>query len=47
MIMAWRYREGWLNFVFCDDGREREMGDEDGHIMEDTSGYEKSEVQLA
>jgi len=19
MIMAWRYREGWLNIVFCDD----------------------------
>jgi len=21
MIMAWREREGWLEFVFCDDGR--------------------------
>jgi len=20
MIMSWRDREGWLNFVFCDDG---------------------------
>jgi len=37
MIMAWRDREGLLNFVFCDDGREREMGDEDGNNMDDTS----------
>jgi hypothetical protein len=33
--------------VFCDDGREREMGDEDGNDMQDTSGYEKSGVGLA
>jgi len=33
--------------VFCDDGREREMVDEDGNDMEDTSGYEKSGVRLA
>jgi len=47
MIMAWRDREGWLNYVFCDDGREREMGDEDGNDMEDMSGYEKSGVRPA
>jgi len=45
--MAWTDREGWLNFVFCDDGKEREMGDEDGNDTEDTSGYEKSGVWLA
>jgi hypothetical protein len=33
--------------VFYDDGREREMGDEDGNDMEDTSGYEKCGVRLA
>jgi hypothetical protein len=33
--------------VFCDDGRESEMGDEGGNDMEDTSGYEKSGVRLA
>jgi len=27
--------------------RKRDMGDEDGNDMEDTSGYEKSEVRLA
>jgi len=27
--------------------RKREMGDEDENYMEDTSGYEKSGVQLA
>jgi len=47
MIMAWRDREGCLNFVFCDDGTEREMGDENGNDMEDTSGYEISGVRLA
>jgi len=47
MIMAWRDREGQLNFVFCNDGREKERGDEDGNDMEDTSGYEKSGVRLA
>jgi hypothetical protein len=41
MIMAWRDREGSLNIVFCDDGREREMGDEGGNDTEDTSGCEK------
>ena len=30
--------EGRFNFVFCDDYRERQMGDEDGNNMEDTSG---------
>jgi hypothetical protein len=33
--------------VFCDDGREREMGDEEGNEVEDTSGYEKTVVRLA
>jgi len=33
--------------VFCDDGREREMGDEDGNDIEDTSGDENSGVRLA
>jgi hypothetical protein len=33
--------------VFCDDGQEREMGDEDGNDMEDTSRYEKSGLRLA
>jgi len=47
MIMALRDREGWRNFVFCDDGRERQKGDEDGNDMEDSSGYEKSGVRLA
>jgi len=47
MIRAWRDREGGLNFLFCDDGREREMGDEDGNDMEDTRRYEKSWVRLA
>jgi len=32
--------------VCCDGGREKEKGDEDGNDMEDTSGYEKSGVQL-
>jgi hypothetical protein len=49
--MAWRDREGWLNFVFCDDGRvvdEKERdGDEDENDVEDKSGYEKSGVRLA
>jgi len=51
MIMAWRDREGWLHFVFCDDGRvvdEKERDeDEDENDMENTSGYEKSRVRLA
>ena len=33
--------------MFCDDGREREMGDEDLNDMDDTSGYEKSGIRLA
>jgi len=45
--MAWRDREGWLNSVFCEVGREGEMRDEDGNDLEDTSGYEKSGVRLA
>jgi hypothetical protein len=33
--------------MFCNDGGEREMGDEDENDMEDTSGYGKSGVRLA
>jgi len=33
--------------VFWDDGRESEMGDEDGNDMEDMRGYEKLVVPLA
>jgi len=47
MIITWIDREGWLNFVFCDDGREREIGDKDGNDTEDMSGYEESRVGLA
>jgi len=42
MIMTWRDREGWLNFVFCNDGRvvdekERDMG----WRWERCGGYER------
>jgi hypothetical protein len=44
MIIAWRDREGRLNFVFCDDGTvvyEKESdGDEDENDVEDMSGYD-------
>jgi hypothetical protein len=30
MIMMWRYREGWTNFVFCDDGRVVDEEERDG-----------------
>jgi hypothetical protein len=33
--------------VFCDNGREREMGEEKGNNREDMSGYEMSGVRLA
>jgi hypothetical protein len=46
MIMAWRDREGRLKVVFYDDGREREMRDEDGNDTEDTSDNEMSGVGL-
>jgi len=39
-----------LTLYSCNDGRvvdEKEMGDEDENDMEDTSGPEKSGVQLA
>ena len=36
--MAWRDREGWLNVMFCDGGREREIRDEDGNKY---GGYEQ------
>jgi hypothetical protein len=38
MIIPCRDREERLKFVFCNDGTEREMGDEDGKDMEDASG---------
>jgi len=47
MIMAWRDSEGRLKFVFYIDGRETEMGDEDGNNVEEPSGYEISGVWLA
>ena len=37
-IREWRDSEGGLNFVFCDDGREREMGDQDGN---QDGGYDR------
>ena len=42
MIMAWRDREGWPNFVFCDDGRvvmEKER--DGGWKWEQCGGYER------
>jgi len=42
MIMTWRDREGWLNFVFCDDGRvvdEKERNR--GWKWERCAGYER------
>jgi len=49
--MAWRDREGWLNFVFCDDRSvedEKEGdGDDDENDVEDTSGYEKLGLRVA
>jgi len=45
--MAWRDGEGWIKFLFSDDGREREMGMKMGTNMNDMSRYEKSGVQLA
>jgi len=51
MMMAWRDREGWLDFVFCDDGRVEDEkardGDGDENDVEDMSGYKKSRVRLA
>ena len=45
MIMAWRDQEGWLKFMFCDDGKvvdEKERhGDEVENDVEHTSGYAK------
>jgi len=32
--------------VFCDDGREGEVGDDDGNDLDITSGYEKSGYDL-
>jgi len=33
VIIAWRDRWGWLNFVFLGDGRERERWEEMGEIV--------------
>jgi hypothetical protein len=30
MIMAWRDREGYHNFVFCEDGRVVDENERDG-----------------
>jgi hypothetical protein len=50
MIMPWGDREGWLKFVFCDDGRVVDDRERDGgwrcEHVEDTSGYVKSGVRL-
>jgi hypothetical protein len=47
MIMAWRDRMGWLNFGICDHGEERQMGDDNGTDMEDTTRYDMSGVPIA
>jgi len=42
MIMAWRDREGWLNFVFCDDaGVVDEKERDGGWRWECCGGYER------
>jgi len=42
MIMAWRDREGWLNFVFCDDGCVVDVKERDGEWRwECCGGYER------
>jgi len=51
MIIRWRDREEWLNFVFCDDGivvdENARDGDEDVNNVEKMSGYDKSGVRVA
>jgi len=51
MIMSWRDREGWLNFVllwwWSSCSQEREMRNEDANDMEDPSRFEKSGVPHA
>jgi len=42
MIMTWRDREGWLNFVFCDDSRVVDEKERDGGWRsERCGGYER------
>jgi len=41
MIMAWRAREGWLNFVFCDDGRVVDKKEIYGGWREQYGEYER------
>jgi len=42
MIMPWRDREGWLNFVFCDDGWDVDEKERDGGWRsERCGGYER------
>jgi len=42
MIMPWRDREGWLNFVFCDDGWDVDEKERDvGWRWERCGGYER------
>jgi len=42
MIIAWRDREGWLNFVFCDVGRVMDDNNRDrGWRWEQSGGYDQ------
>jgi len=42
MIMTWRDREGWLNFLYCDDGRVMDKQVRDGGWRwERCGGYER------
>jgi len=42
MSMAWRDREGWIDFVFCDDGRVVDEKETDGGWRwERYGGYER------
>jgi hypothetical protein len=42
MIITWRDREGWLNFVFCDDDRVVDEKERDGRWRrERCGGYER------
>jgi len=40
-IMAWRDREGWLNFVICDDGRVVDEKERDWGRRWERCGYER------
>jgi len=41
MIMTWRNREGWLNFVFCDDSWVVDEKDRDGRWRWQRCEYER------